>query len=180
MARRASSRVVFLMRRISAAIGWRRVCTTCFSGCYWMIFEITGLGCSCDRRLTVVLGRALLRLGMGLLFMLRLSSDRRDMSLLRSSFLFRRGPRRNTSLAAVVADVAYRIHFNRGVINIVNFGNIHIAHGTIVKEMSVVPTAAFKAHTEIPESVIDPAVEPYFWAPIPVIEEKSATSPSPV
>jgi hypothetical protein len=43
----------------------------------------------------------------------------------------------------------------------VNVGDVHVAHRTVVEKVSVIPTPAFKAHTEITEAVIDSAVEAY-------------------
>ena len=53
-----------------------------------------------------------------------------------------------------------------------------VAHGTVVEKVSVIPTPAFKAPTEIAVAVIDPAVEAYVRPPIAVIENKSV-APNP-
>src|SRR5208283_653605 len=82
--------------------------------------------------------------------------------------------------AAVVTGVARIVVDYGGVVNIVNVGDVHVAYGTVVEKVSAVPTTAFKAHTEISEAVIDPAVEAYVRPPIAVIENKSVAAPTPI
>src|SRR5580658_8083727 len=112
--------------------------------------------------------------------MLSLSRYRRDMSLTPGGLLARCRTRADSAIATVVADVAFVVVRHVGVVNIVNVGDVHVAHGTVVEKVSAVPASAFKARAEIAEAVIDPAVEAYLRTPIAVIENKSVAAPTPI
>jgi hypothetical protein len=61
-----------------------------------------------------------------------------------------------------------------------DYGHIHVADGSIIEKVVMVPPAAFKPMAEVTESIIDPAVEPHNGPPIAVVEDEPATTPSPV
>src|ERR1017187_1864142 len=151
---------------ISATIGWS-IRSSCLFGRYSAtVIKISRPGCGCDAWLAHARRRALLRVGSGRLCMLSLSGYRRDMSLTRHRLVFRPWTRADSAVATVVADVAHIVVHHAGVINIVDVGDVHVVHGTVVKKVSAVPTPAFVTLAEIAEAVIDPAVEAYVRTPI--------------
>lgn len=82
------------------------------------------------------------------------------MSLALRHFLFGRGARIDPAISAVVADPVHRsVVDNRGVVNVVNVGDIYVVDGAIIEKMSALPTSAFISIAEVAESVIDPTVE---------------------
>src|SRR3982074_3306510 len=92
--------------------------------------------------------------------MLSLNRHRRQMSRARCRFLPRRWTPIDPTVAPVIADAVYRgVVDHRRVVNIVNDGNVHVIHRTVVKEASVLPTSTFIAFTEITESVNDSAIK---------------------
>src|ERR1039458_4959046 len=165
---------------ISATIGWsiRRSCR--FGRYSATVIKISGPRCGCDAWLAHARRRALLRVGSGRLRMLSLSRYRRDMSLTRRSLVFRPRTRVDSTVATVIADVVLVVVPHGGVVNIVNVGDVHVVHGTVVEKVSAVPTPAFVTLTEIAEAVIDPAVEAYVRTPVAVIENKSVAAPAPI
>src|ERR1019366_373177 len=178
--RAGSSGAVLCTPLISATIGWS-IRSSCLFGRYSAtVIKISRPGCGCDAWLAHARRRALLRVGSGRLRMLSLSGYRRDMSLTRHRLVFRPWTRADSAVATVVADVAHIVVHHAGVINIVDVGDVHVVHGTVVKKVSAVPTPAFVTLTEIAEAVIDPAVEAYVRTPVAVIENKSVASPTPI
>src|SRR5208282_1004657 len=165
---------------ISATIGWsiRRSCR--FGRYSATVIKISGPGCRGDAWLAQARRRALLRVGSGRLRMLSLSRYRRDMSITRRSLLITCRTRADSTVAAVVTDVALVVVPHRGVVNVVNVADVYVAHGTVIEKVSAVPTAAFKACTEIAEAVIDSAVEAHVRTPVAVIEDKSVAAPAPI
>jgi len=92
--------------------------------------------------------------------MLSLSGDLRDMSVTRSRFFFWPWTVVYPALAAVVAHPVHRVVVDhRGVVNIMNVGDIHVVDGTIVEKVSAVPASAFITMAEVAESIIDPVIE---------------------
>jgi hypothetical protein len=99
--------------------------------------------------------------------MLSLSSYRRSMFLSLNRFLLRRSTRRDSTVAAVVADAVHRgVVDHGGVVNVVDVGDIYVVDGTIVEKVAAVPTSAFIAIAEIAESVVDAAVESDMRTPV--------------
>src|SRR5208337_1162224 len=168
------------MPLISTPIGWS-IRRSCLFGRYnATVIKISGPGCCCDARLAHVRRRALLRVGSRRLRMLSLSRYRRDMSLTRRSLVFGPWTRADSTIAAVVTDVAHVVVDHCGVINVVNFIHVYVVHGAIVEKVSVIPTPAFVTLTEIAEAVINSAIEAHVRAPIAVIENKSVAAPTPI
>src|SRR5208282_1430189 len=112
--------------------------------------------------------------------MLSLNRDRRDVSITPRSFFLCCRTRADSTIASVVADVALVVVRHVGVVNVVDVSDVHVAHGAVVEEVSIIPTPAFKTDTEITEAVIDPAVEAYVRPPVAVIEDKSVAAPAPI
>ena len=148
-------------RGVSSTIG-RSIRPSCgFGRCRATVIKISGPRCRGDARLAHVRRRALLRVGSGRLRMLSLSRYRRDMSVPRRRLFLSCWASVDSTVAAVIADVVLVVVPRGAVVNIVNIVDVHVAHRTVIKKVSAVPTPAFKAHTEIAEAVIDPAVEAY-------------------
>lgn len=141
--------------------------------------KVSWPGCRRDAWLAHVRRRALLRVGSRRLRMLSLSRHGRDMSLTRRSRVFRSWIRDDSTVATIVADVVHRSVIDGCVVNVVNFIDVHVVHGTVVEKVSVIPTPAFVTLPEIAEAVIDPAVEAYVRTPVAVIENKSVAAPNP-
>ena len=89
---------------------------------------------------------------------------------------------RNSSLAAVIADAINRrtIVDDRGVVDVVNRGDVYIGDRAIVEEPSVIPTSAFEAFSGITKTIVDSAIETDMGAPIAVIENIMSFVPGPV
>src|SRR5579864_5254509 len=112
--------------------------------------------------------------------MLSLSSDGWDVSLPCNLFLLRRGTRRDSSVAAVVADPVHGCVIDYGgVVNVVNVGDVDVVDGTVVEKASAFPASAFVAFTEVAESVNDPAIETNPRPPIAFMENKCFAAPAP-
>ncbi len=87
----------------------------------------------------------------------------------------------DSTCAAVVADAVYcRIVDHRGVVCVVNVGDVHVIHRTVVFELSVIPATSFIALTAVAEAIIDPAIEADVRTPVAFIEGKGAAVPTPV
>src|SRR5208337_4955034 len=82
--------------------------------------------------------------------------------------------------AAVEADPAHRGVDHRGVVNVVNFSNVHVVHRTVVEKVSVVPTSTLVALAEVTVAVTNPAIETDVRTPVTVIEDISVAAPTPV
>src|SRR5579863_5279431 len=113
--------------------------------------------------------------------MLGLSGYRGDVFLLRIGAILNRWSGGDPTCASVVADPVHcRIVDHRGVVSVVNVGDVHVIHRTVVFELSVIPTAAFIALTTVTEAIIDSAIEAYVRPPIAFIEGKCAAVPTPI
>lgn len=90
---------------------------------------------------------------------------------MRYSLLLRRWARTDPTIAAVVADAVNRggIVDHRGVVNIVNIGDVHVAHRAVVEKLSALPSPALIAVTKISVAVTDAAVETYLLTPVAVV-----------
>ena len=110
--------------------------------CWWMIrrsrlscrhgpcaLEFSGSRSGCDRGPALVHRCPLLWVVARSFFMLSLSSYRRNVLLPLYRFLLRRSTRRDSTVAAVVADaVDCRVIDHGGVVNVVNIGDIDIVY----------------------------------------------------
>src|SRR5258708_17276399 len=112
--------------------------------------------------------------------MLSLRSHRRQMSSAPCLFVSRRRARIDPTVATVEAHAIFdAIVDHCRVVHVVDIGHVHIGHGTVVKEVSIVPTSAFETLTEVTKSVIDPAIKTNFRAPEPFVENERLTAPTP-
>src|SRR5262249_48035248 len=130
-----------------------------FSGCYGVILEFCGLRRCCYRRLTLIRRCPKLLVSPRRLHMLSLLRHGLDMSFALSRFLFGCGTRRNSALATVITDPVDRSGVvNHGcVVNIVDVGDIHVVHSTVVEKSSVIPASPFVASARISKPVNDPS-----------------------
>src|SRR5260370_28346720 len=109
-----------------------------------------------------------------------LRGTRGDVAFARKGFFFPRGPLADTAIAAVVADAGFVAIDDSSVVNVVDFSDVHVGHGTVVIKAVVIPSAAFIPVAEIAESITDAAAPPNGRAPIPFMEEKGTALPAPV
>src|ERR1700722_19591451 len=105
--------------------------------------------------------------------MLRLRSDRRNVTFMLEGLLLRCRARLDTAVAAVIADSILRPVYDCSVVDIVYLGDVHIHHSSVVEKVSAVPAAACEAHAEVTEAVINAAVEPDMRPPEALVKEKS-------
>src|SRR5271170_2530857 len=106
--------------------------------------------------------------------MLILSLYRRDMPLMRYRLLLSGRTRFHSALAAVIADAIYcRVVDHRGVVNVVNVGDVHVVHRTVVEKVAIIPPTTLVALAEVAESVSDPTVETYVKTPVSFIKSVS-------
>lgn len=103
-----------------------------------------------------------------------------NVAFARKGFFFPRGPLADTAIAAVVADAGFVAIDDSGVVDVVDFSDVHVGHGTVVIKAVVIPSAAFIPVAEIAEPITDAAVPPNVRAPIPFMEEKGTALPAPV
>src|SRR5579863_807777 len=103
------------------------------------------------------------------------------MPLTCSHLFFTRRTCRDPTVAAVVADSIHNGFMHHGcVVNIMNIHHVHVGDGAVIEEVSAVPSPAFEADAKVAESVGDPAVEPHVRTPVPFMENKRASAPTPI
>src|SRR5438105_9132221 len=112
--------------------------------------------------------------------MLSLVRDRGNVPLVSRPLLFRTRTLVDAASPAVVTDASHIALTDRGVVNVVNYGDIHIVDGAIVKKVSAIPAPAFITAAEIAVAIVDPAIESDHRSPETFIENKSATTPAPI
>src|SRR5271157_5364530 len=119
----------------------------------------------------MVHGSPLLRVRAGRLRMLSLNGYSRNMLLTCRDLFFRPWTRADPTIAAVEADTAHRGAVDhRGVVNVVNFSDVHVVHRTVVEKVSVVPTSTLVAL----------AIETDVRAPVAIVEDISVAAPTPI
>jgi hypothetical protein len=103
------------------------------------------------------------------------------MFLVRCGLFLRRWTRVDPTIAAVVTDVIHRgVVDHCRVVNVVNVGDVHVVHRTVVIKLSVLPTSTFITLTEVSIAVTDPAIKTYLRTPVAVIEDISVVAPAPI
>src|SRR5580704_14888908 len=112
--------------------------------------------------------------------MLVLRGDGGYMAIARIGFFLRGGPLVDATVPAVVTDTVRIVVFDPGVVNVMNFVDVHVVHGAVVVKVVTIPAAAFITVAEIAESIIDAAIPADVRAPITFMEEIAAIAPSPV
>src|SRR5580658_2858121 len=120
-----------------------------------------------------------LRVSSRSLHMLRLGSHRRNVPPTCRGFLLSCGTCLDSPIASVVAHPIHSDVIDRGVVNIVDVGDVHICDGAVIEEMSIVPAPAREAHPEVAESVVDAAIKSYRRPPKTLVENKRVAAPSP-
>ena len=132
-------------------------------------------------RFAMIHGSPLLRVRARGLRMLGLNGYSRNMFLARRDLLLRPWTHVDPTIAAVVADSVHRGAVDhRGVVNVVNDGDVHVVHRTVVEKVSVLPTSTFIALAVVTIAVTDSAIETYVRTPVALIEDVSVAAPAPV
>src|SRR5260370_28954489 len=108
------------------------------------------------------------------------NGSRGSVGFARKGFFVPGGPLAVSAIAAVVADAGFVAIDDGGVVDVVDFSDVHVGHGTVVIKAVVIPSAALIPVAEIAESITDAAVPPNVRAPIPFMEEKGTALPAPV
>src|SRR5215470_7005437 len=116
----------------------------------------------------------------GGLHVLDLSCRGSEMPLVGRGLFWRRRPCLYSVLPSVVADARHRVIHHPRAADIVNNSDVDVVYGTVVEEVSVLPTSAFVAIAEITESVNDAAIKADLRAPIAIVENIGAVLPSPI
>ncbi len=114
------------------------------------------------------------------LFMLGLHRSRTDVSLACCSFLGSTGPGIDSSLSAVVANTIHGVVNHRGVVGVVNVGDVYAIHGSVIVKISTVPITALIAVTVVAIAVVNAAIEPNLRTPVSGIPHVGVAAPSPV
>jgi len=109
-----------------------------------------------------------------------LRGNRGHVAFARIGFFFPGGPLVDAAIASVVADAGFVAIDDGGVVDVVDFRDVHVGHGTVVIKVVVIPSAAFIPVAEIAESITDAAVPSNVRAPIPFMEEEGTALPAPV
>src|SRR5712692_3094343 len=184
---RASAAILWTRcRRISRGlsrgpIGWRVIGRPYrFGADDFAVVQSSRLGSSRDGRCAMIPRSPLLRVCASCLRMLRLSGDRRNMPLPRRRLFFRPRTRADPAIAPVVADPRYRPIDHRGVVDVVDDGDVHVVHRSVVEKPVVIPTSALVALAKVSIAVIDSAIESDLRTPVAVIEDKSVAAPTPI
>src|SRR5579872_3252232 len=185
----SASRVVVLGRRIvSSCIAGTCISRTAMNGATLSggndsaTAECVWCGCSCNRRLATIYGRAQLWIGTGFLNVLRLGSSERQTPGMRS-LLFLRGRTSINSTVSTVVTNASNIAFvdYGGVVHFVNHSHVHVGDRAVIEKPIAFPTTTFVAVTKISVAVIDPAVKAHdSKRPKAGIKDKATAAPSPI
>src|ERR1022692_3336607 len=134
-----------------------------------------------DCRTPVVHGRQECVVGTGSLHMLGLQRRWRPVLLVCRCFFCLGRAGGNSTGAAVIADIVDPSVVDYGlVVNVVNAGDIHVVHRTVVVKLSVLPTSALIAGTTIAKAVVDPTVEADLRTPVTVIPAVGVAAPAPI
>src|SRR5579872_552792 len=104
------------------------------------------------------------------------------MSLTCRSLFFRPRTRIDPTIAAVVADPIHcgGVVDHGCVVNVVNVGDVHVVHRTVVIELSVLPPATLVALSEVSVAVTDSAIEADLLPPVALIENITIATPTPI
>src|SRR5579859_35880 len=135
-----------------------------------------------NRGAAVIFGGQHAAIAAGRLLMLGLHGGGRDMVLVLGRQFPRRGPRRDATGAAVVADIVDRGAVDDRIVDVgvVNHGGVHIGDGGVVVEGAATPFASNKSYAAITEAIINSAVEAHMRSPISSVPEVRASTPAPI
>ena len=134
-----------------------------------------------DCRLSLVHGRQERAVATGCLHVLSLQCRRRSVLLVRRCLFCLGRTSVNTTCAAVVTDPVHcRTVDDRRVVNVVNVGDVHVVHRTVVVKLSVLPTSAFIAGSTVAVTVVHATVEADLLAPVAAIPGVGVAAPAPI
>src|SRR5262252_7267247 len=160
---------------------WRIVRSSCFfRGYESLLVEFAGTRCGRHRRSSSIHGGALLLIGASSLDKLGLCGYSRNVAFASSSFLLGRWTHDDATTAAVVAHVIHSGVVDDGLVVNIPDVDAHIAEGSVIEEVAIIPAAADKSSTEVAVAIVDAAIEADHGSPITVIEEETVVHPSPV
>src|ERR1700730_7555634 len=124
------------------------------------VVKCSRLRSSSDCRFAMVHGSTLLRIRAGRLRMLSLNRYRWNMFLTCRRFFLRPGARADPTRSAVIADPVHPGAVDHcGVVNVVNYSDVHVVHRTVVEKVSVIPPSPFIAFAVVTVAVTTPAIE---------------------
>src|ERR1035438_4791191 len=112
--------------------------------------------------------------------MVSLNSYGRKMLLSCRCYLLRVCTRRDAAGFTIEVDAILIVIPDRNVVDIVDSRNIHVVHGTVIEEVSAIPSASFISLAVVAEAIIDPAIKAYFRPPVAFIEEIASVAPPPI
>lgn len=146
------------------------------------VTESSWPGSSRDRGRAMVHRSAKLWLCAGSLLVLRLSSHGRGMSLTSGGLLFGPRTRGDPTIATVVADPVHRggVVDDGCVVHVVNVGDVHIVHRTVVIKLPVLPTSTLVAFSKVSVAITDSAIETDLLTPVALIEDVAIATPTPI
>jgi len=146
----------------SAALGWRMVWRSGFSGRHRSRTSELPRPVGSGYGWPAMVNRSpLLRVAAGSLLMLPLNRRGCEVSVVFSLYFFSSGAVIDPAVAAVVADPIRGVVVDyRGVVNVMNVGDVHVVDGAVVEKVVAIPAATFVAVAKVAESVIDTTVSP--------------------
>src|SRR5580700_2641044 len=132
-------------RRCSSAVSRRMIRRSgFFGGDGGRSRELSRPGRRSDGRLAVIRRGAELRVGPRSLDMLHLRGHGRNMALVRPRFFLRSRPRRDAAFSTVITNAIYRRPVDhRSVVNVMDEGDVYIAHIAVVEKLPALPPSAF-------------------------------------
>lgn len=172
-----------LTRRGVGAPRGRRMDRSCHAGAHdAAAAEFSWLRSCGDGRRAVVDGRAELAIGTSVIKLSRLSRHRSHVPHSNCCFFLGGWTGVHSAFATVEADTTHGAEFviHSGVVDVVDDGDIYVAHIAVIREVSVLPSASVVAVAEIAESVVDAAVESDGRSPVACAEEEAVRSPGPI
>ena len=168
---------------VAIRLRWRFVTSACLPS--WhdaALVECRRPGSSRDRRLALIHGCAQIPIGAGRLHVLHLGSDRRQVPLASSHLLLPRWALVDAAISAVVTDAINGpiVVYDRGVVGVVNLGDVDVVHGTVVVEAIAVPASTFITVAKISIAVVDAAVKANLRTPVAFVKEEGISAPAPI
>src|ERR1700722_13738998 len=144
-------------------------------------FEVSRFRRRRYRRLSMVYGRKLAAIVSSQLAVRHLHRRRRRVLLVcEGFFLCCRSPADAAWTVKARASRRVIVIDHRFVVNIVNYGHIHVIHRAIVEEMIPFPAPAFISFSYIPESVVNSAIETDVRSPVSAVPRIHSAVPSPI
>src|ERR1700751_2930542 len=88
--------------------------------------------------------------------------------------------RLDSTSAAVVAHSNIFSYIHSFLVHVANLCSVHVPHRGVIEEVSSLPAPTGKTAAEVTEPIINSPIEPHHRSPIPCVENKSRTAPTPV